>query len=254
MHSVAIFVPYRDREEHLAIFLRHIHPFLIKQQLEYGIYVIEQLGNRDFNKGILYNAVFLEVQGLSPAGWDCYVFQDIDLLPLDLRNLYSCPINPRHMSVAVDSLENRLMYRNMFGGVTILSAAQFLEVNGYSNMYWGWGGEDDDMSKRLRHRGYIISRTNASIARYTMLPHKRRRPNPNRIRILRQAINNYLHDGLSNVKYDLVDIVRHHLYTLIQVDVDRYANDTFIVESTTVLPNVTKNVTKNTTTISTTSS
>lgn len=61
-----------------------------------------------------------------------------------------------------------------------------------------------------------------------------------RIRILGQAIKNYQHDGLSNVKYDLVDIVRHQLYTLIQIDVDRYANDTFIVKSTTELPNVTK--------------
>jgi hypothetical protein len=38
---VAIIIPFRDREEHLKIFLRHMHPFLQRQKLEYGIYVIE---------------------------------------------------------------------------------------------------------------------------------------------------------------------------------------------------------------------
>ena len=26
----------------------------------------------------------------------------------------------------------------------------FAAVNGYANVYWGWGGEDDDMSARIR--------------------------------------------------------------------------------------------------------
>lgn len=30
-----------------------------------------------------------------------------------------------------------------------MTVQQFKKVNGYSNSYWGWGGEDDDMSNRL---------------------------------------------------------------------------------------------------------
>lgn len=41
---VAILIPYRNREEHLYILLRNLHPMLQKQQLDYGIFVIEQAG------------------------------------------------------------------------------------------------------------------------------------------------------------------------------------------------------------------
>lgn len=40
--KVAIIVPYRDRKQHLSIFLNHMHPFLMKQQLEYAIFIVEQ--------------------------------------------------------------------------------------------------------------------------------------------------------------------------------------------------------------------
>jgi hypothetical protein len=42
--QIAIVIPYRDRFEHLNIFLRNIHPFLQKQKLDYTIFVVEQAG------------------------------------------------------------------------------------------------------------------------------------------------------------------------------------------------------------------
>jgi beta-1,4-galactosyltransferase 1 len=39
-------------------------------------------------------------------------------------------------------------------------------VNGFSNLFWGWGGEDDDMANRLRIKKLFISRYPANIARY----------------------------------------------------------------------------------------
>lgn len=44
-HSrTAIIVPHRAREPHLRLLLYHLHPFLQRQQLAYGIYVIHQVG------------------------------------------------------------------------------------------------------------------------------------------------------------------------------------------------------------------
>jgi hypothetical protein len=37
-----------------------------------------------------------------------------------------------------------------FGGASLLNTSTFQLVNGFSNQYWGWGGEDDDLLQRLR--------------------------------------------------------------------------------------------------------
>lgn len=42
----------------------------------------------------------------------------------------------------------RLRYKGYFGGVTAMTKDQFHQVNGFSNTYWGWGGEDDDLRIR----------------------------------------------------------------------------------------------------------
>lgn len=41
----------RDRDLQLRIFLHNMHYFLAKQQLEYGIFIIEQVHNQTFNRG-----------------------------------------------------------------------------------------------------------------------------------------------------------------------------------------------------------
>lgn len=35
-----------------------------------------------------------------------------------------------------------------FGGVAALTPLHYLKMNGFPNNYWGWGGEDDDISAR----------------------------------------------------------------------------------------------------------
>ncbi len=103
-YRVAIVIPYRDRLENLELFLAHMHPFLNKQQLEYGIYIAEPVEKITFNRGLLMNIGYNEASKDSDK-WDCFVFHDVDLLPEDERNIYSCPETPRHMSSAVSTLK-----------------------------------------------------------------------------------------------------------------------------------------------------
>ncbi|XP_052751214.1 beta-1,4-N-acetylgalactosaminyltransferase bre-4-like isoform X2 [Galleria mellonella] len=219
-HKVAIIVPFRDRKQHLAIFLNHMHPFLMKQEIDYGIFIVEQLGNANFNRAKLFNVGFLESEKQKVGGWQCFIFHDVDLLPLDQRNIYSCPSQPRHMSAAVDKFDFKLPYKEIFGGVSAMTKEQFTKVNGFSNEYWGWGGEDDDMSARLRYLNYHIERYNMSIARYTMLDHEKSKPNPKRMSLLQTTNLIFKKQGLSTLEYELVDIVHRHLYTHIIVNID----------------------------------
>ena len=46
---------------------------------------------------MLFNVGYAEA--IRDYDWDCFVFHDVDLLPEDDRNLYTCPEKPRHMSV-----------------------------------------------------------------------------------------------------------------------------------------------------------
>jgi hypothetical protein len=138
---VALIVPYRNREANLHIFIRHMHPFLSKQLIDYAIYIVEPLANLTFNRGLLMNIGFLESLKVSNDHWQCFMFHDVDLVPEDERNIYSCPETPRHMSSTMSTFNYQLPYGAIFGGVSSLTKEQMKNVNGYSNLYFGWGGE-----------------------------------------------------------------------------------------------------------------
>ncbi|ROT81379.1 Beta-1,4-N-acetylgalactosaminyltransferase bre-4 [Penaeus vannamei] len=215
-HRVAIIIPYRDRVQHLAMFIYHIHPILQRQQIDYAIYVVEQAGSGKFNRAMLMNVGALEA--LKQYPYDCFIFHDVDLLPEDDRNLYTCPEQPRHMSIAIDSMGYKLPYNDIFGGVSAMTADQFRTVNGFSNKFWGWGGEDDDMSNRIKFHGFFISRYPANIGRYTMLSHKKDEPNPRRYHYLYDGKKRFKSDGLNSVKYRTLDLQLRRLYTWVYVD------------------------------------
>jgi hypothetical protein len=100
--KLAIIIPYRDRLVNLELFLRNIHPFLSNQNVYYGIYVVEPIANLTFNKGISMNVGFIEA--LKEEEWDCFIFHDVDVLPEDERNIYSCnPETPKLLAVAISA-------------------------------------------------------------------------------------------------------------------------------------------------------
>ena len=123
-------------------------------------------------------------------------------------------------SVAVDKFNYRLFYSTLFGGVTAFSLSDFLGANGYPNVYWGWGGEDDDMylrvTKKLKKN---ITRYPIEIARYKMIRsynHTSGQVNPFRHVILDSKYD-YNLDGINTTNYQLHQIVFYRLFTLINV-------------------------------------
>ncbi|KAJ7397974.1 Beta-1,4-galactosyltransferase 1 [Pitangus sulphuratus] len=246
LQKVAIIIPFRNREEHLKYWLYYLHPILQRQQLDYGVYVINQGlaedqeraaenqtltpgailcfanqdGEEEFNRAKLLNIGFAEA--LKEYDYDCFVFSDVDLIPMDDRNTYKCYSQPRHLSVSMDKFGFRLPYNQYFGGVSALSKEQFTKINGFPNNYWGWGGEDDDIYNRLVFKGMGISRPDAVIGKCRMIRHTRDRknePNPerfDRIAHTRETMNS---DGLNTLSYKVLRTDKYPLYTKITVDI-----------------------------------
>ncbi|XP_037513471.1 beta-1,4-N-acetylgalactosaminyltransferase bre-4 [Rhipicephalus sanguineus] len=214
-HRVAILVPYRNRTEHLRIFAYNIHRVLSRQQIDYGVFVIEQGDNGGFNRAKLFNVGFVEATAL--YDYQCFIFHDVDMIPIDDRNVYTCPEKPRHMSVNVNN-KSMVYYAQFFGGVSAVNKEQMLRVNGYSNKYWGWGAEDDDMSHRLEIYGYKIHRRPGKIARYATLAHVKSKPNDKRMSILKKWRSRLRKDGLNSLKYKRLDMAFKKFYTWILVD------------------------------------
>jgi len=53
-----------------------------------------------FNKAMMMNIGFVEANQLED--FDCFIFHDVDMLPEDDRNLYSCSAMPRHVGAYCD--------------------------------------------------------------------------------------------------------------------------------------------------------
>jgi hypothetical protein len=97
--KVAIIVPYRARTRNLHIFLYYMHLFLSQQNIYYGIYLVEPLAKLKFNRAMLLNIGFVE--SLYENDWDCFIFHDVDLLPENVNNFYTCDTNaPKQMAIA----------------------------------------------------------------------------------------------------------------------------------------------------------
>ncbi|TKS87894.1 Beta-1,4-galactosyltransferase 1 [Collichthys lucidus] len=218
--KVAIIIPFRNRHEHLKLWLYYLHPMLQRQQLDYGVYIINQDGEGVFNRAKLMNVGFVEA--LKEYDYDCFVFSDIDLVPMDDRNLYRCFQKPRHLSVAIDIFNFKLPYKTIFGGVSSFFKSQFLKINGFSNTFWGWGGEDDDLYQRVIFHGMSISRPDMVIGKYKMIKHVRdlhNERNPVNAGKLRHTKSTMNEDGINSLNYTVKEIVKDILYTLITVDI-----------------------------------
>jgi N-terminal domain of galactosyltransferase/N-terminal region of glycosyl transferase group 7 len=149
---MTIIVPYRDRPEHLAQFIPHMRAFLPDAK----IVVVEQADDKPFNRAKLLNIGVLECPD------DAYAFHDVDKLPVKAN--YSYPQWPRQIA------PNPFQTQSYFGGVTLFNHNDFYQVNGFSNHFWGWGGEDNELMFQV-HRCRM--RATWDIGEFIDLPHPR---------------------------------------------------------------------------------
>ena len=110
------------------------------KDIDYEIFIIEQADDKPFNRGKLLNAGY---KYALDKGCDYFVFHDVDMLPEDVD--YSYSDKPLHLATHLQEHDYETTFFDYFGGVTMFTKEDFKTINGFSNEYWGWGFEDDDL-------------------------------------------------------------------------------------------------------------
>ena len=114
-----------------------------------------------------------------------------------------------------------------FGAVTAFAASDFQRINGFSNSFWGWGGEDDQLYMRVLSEKLAPTRTfeglSTPVLHYKTLVHEKAKPNPNRMKVMEQVSKKFKTDGLIDLKYKRLDLQLKPLYTHIIVDIEPYS-------------------------------
>src|SRR5205085_30618 len=90
---------------------------------------------------------------------------DVDYLPIWAD--YSWPSRPARL--IWHGLSLREDWNNFFGAVVIFNKADFEQVNGFPNSYWGWGPEDLELSLRFKLSGMDFDRRDGT---YEPLAHQ----------------------------------------------------------------------------------
>uniref|UniRef100_A0A8D0GQW7 Galactosyltransferase N-terminal domain-containing protein n=1 Tax=Sphenodon punctatus TaxID=8508 RepID=A0A8D0GQW7_SPHPU len=119
----AVVIPHRNRETHLGHLLYYLHPFLQRQQLQYGIYVVHQVGaleqgaraDRSSHSNAFLNGD--DTHTLCPGGSHkeagaslaCPLSGGEDLVPLSVGGRIAPTHRPlRNLSRVVGAMEERV--------------------------------------------------------------------------------------------------------------------------------------------------
>ncbi|XP_013412139.1 beta-1,4-galactosyltransferase 4 isoform X2 [Lingula anatina] len=224
---VAIIIPYRDRQEHLDVLLQNLHPFLQSQKCHYQIFVIEQAHPEPFNTGYAKNIGFVEASAM--FDFTCYIFQDVDKIPMNNSLLYRCPPDRVfHFASAEDRYNYSLLYPNYIGGAIGFTPDTFKKINGFANNFIRWGGDDDDLFHRIVAQKVPIEHAHTHMGMYRVLNHTHPPGYDNKENFKMSQFASKLYkqygtmiDGLNTLNYTRLATEYRPTYTWIKFNVDQ---------------------------------
>ena len=157
----AIVIPYRERLHNARDFVSFMEPYLARNfpNETFSIYLVEQVDSGLFSRGFLLNAGLNEVKRTRPET-QCVILHDIDLLPMVDGVPYNKCTYPIHLSSEMENFGWGIPYDGYCGGIINLHMNDWKKINGMSNDYEGWGGEDDDLYTRLQRNGLLYGGKN----------------------------------------------------------------------------------------------
>ena len=175
--GVYIIICFRDAERYqrriqLASLLKAFSMLLNESDLaRVNVIIAEQTHGLKFNRGLLFNAAVEHIDKKEHNGseWDI-ILHDADLLPS--MSYMRAHYLPTYFTSSISHLGSSWVGRyhnnkNYFGGVLRMAIPIYIKTGGFSNSYYGWGGEDDDYLWRVIRSGIAIERQSHSLTAYT---------------------------------------------------------------------------------------
>jgi len=125
---------------------------------EYKILICEQNNDMLFNKGILYNAGFLEAEKIFNKCIDRRYF----MINVDYRFNMDHVFPKDYLKSKIGFIDIYLVDKNAYnfiGGCSCVDPYTYKLLNGYPNDIYGWGGEDWALMRRIREKGVLYDRS-----------------------------------------------------------------------------------------------
>lgn len=217
-NSVSIIIPTRGPNHLDRVFKNYeeVYPEMNKH-----FFIVEQADDDVFKKGPLYNI------GVKHASSEYIALADNDIVhfrPINWINGLNAVKKPviGFTHITQVRFDGDKMIRDVpklhpwsFGGFVFLTREQYLEANGYSNLYAGWGYEDNDWASRIDYvrvpqdLGHIThpKRDNANPAQTER----------NRRKFETRMCRDNMLDGYLQTTFDYVDITESDNVTTIRV-------------------------------------
>lgn len=137
-----IIIPYRNRKEHLDLFIKDVIPLFEKYLKPFKVVVIEQEEGKLFNRGMLLNIGFNEYKDKSRF----FFTHDVDIYPIEkcIKELYTKQEENNIVGIYTSQC-------NTLGGIIKFTSNNFQKLNGFPNNFWGWGVEDKALQNRVEY-------------------------------------------------------------------------------------------------------
>jgi len=219
IYSNIILIPYRNRKEHLELFLRYDIPLFEKYLQPYKVVIIEQEEGKLFNRGMLLNIGFNEYKDKTQF----FFTHDVDILPIE-----KC-INELYTKTNDDVIRISVPHDFSFGQICKFTNTSIFNINGFPNYIWGWGIEDRALYYRYKIMNMSISPNYTNDTNFIKLYHKsncetyindKKRISEYEFEIFNcndkdKQIAHIMSSGLNNLKYKIIN--REHLEDNIEI-------------------------------------
>lgn len=214
--DLVIIIPVRNRDKQLNEYIERMNPIFEEQKVIPHYIIVYQQDDEPFNKGMLSNYGFL--YALHHYEYKNMLFNDVDVYP---RNKDIIDYN---FHFDEHTVYHRYGFSHILSNFFLLHRDVFQYVNGYSNLYKGWGYEDCDLNSRCKLKGIKIDRNgfthrtfNSNPKYYdTWLKHEQRRNAISARHTTKPRFNSIWNTGKTET--DLYHIIDHDGVSSLSID------------------------------------